>query len=1002
VTAIAAQTAARTRQAPRRLVSHAWPVYAFFAFLPLAWVLGIANLVLPVYGLLLFFGLLLRGGVRVPARFGLWLLFLVWVVVSALELGSADRALAYSYRTSLYFTATVLFVYIFTSSPRELPTRTVVKALAIYWGAVVIGGYLGMAFPSVTLPSFAQRILGPFMPADIASVGFVQDITTPGFADVQRILGFPVGRPTTFFNYTNEWASTLVLLIPFAILAMRMFGRTWRRVIGALLVLSVVPLIVSLSRGAWIALIVLVLYSSVRFAMRADLRALKRVTVVAVVAVAVIVATPLAGLIESRIEHGHSDEGRIARDVAALQLVAESPLSGYGAPQADGGGAAVGTHGQVFLLLVSHGIPGLILFFGWFLYSLVRTGTGGSSVRFWCHVAILVFLVMAPFYELSAFQLMVVAAAMALAWREIATSPAPASEAAVPRRMPGTAPAALTRAWQRAAVSARARLQGPSRRRQFRGDRPLRRGLVARPDARARRPAVDDHGVDLSAVARGGGLSLGGGLLFALLGFLLVLVVSHGLGATGAGAFFEALALFMILTRVAQIGADVGVVRMLPRSLALGRSNEIRQTIAVALVPVAVVGTVIAGVLHLLAPEIAGVVANGTPPESLVSYIRLWAPFLVFAALTAVVLAAARGLGSLLPFVSIENIGKPATQALLALLVLAVGLGTTAVGLAWAIPILAGFAVSAWWLGRQVEQVAPRRVSQRPDVALAFEFWRFASPRALAAAFQATAAWVDVILVGALASVRAAGIYAAASRLVFLGIVFLRALILVLGPQISALLARDMRGRAQVVYQVSTWWLTVLSWPVFILLAVFAPVALSVFGQEFEAGGDALVVLALAMLVSMACGPVSVVLLMAGKSSWNLLNTIVAASLGIGLHLVLIPRYGIVGAAIAAAATITANNLIPLVQVWAYLRLHPLGSGFLIVAASALLTFGGIGMLGRAVLGPTVLGLVVSAGLATIAYALLLWSARETLEFRVIREVVLRAKPSTDAGGVSS
>ena len=43
-----------------------------------------------------------------------------------------------------------------------------------------------------------------------------------------------------------------------------------------------------------------------------------------------------------------------------------------------------------------------------------------------------------------------------------------------------------------------------------------------------------------------------------------------------------------------------------------------------------------------------------------------------------------------------------------------------------------------------------------------------------------------------------------------------------------------------------------------------------------------------AMLVSMATGPVDTVLLMAGKSGWNLANTAVALTLNVGLNLVLI------------------------------------------------------------------------------------------------------------------
>ena len=140
----------------RRLLSPGWPVYFFFVSLPIAWVFGLANIVLPLYGVLMLLGLLLRRSVRVPPRFGIWLLFLAWVAASALEIDSGSRAVAYLYRGSLYLTATVLLIYIFSSSERAVPTRLVVKALTVYWAVAVVGGFLGVAFANVTLPSFAH------------------------------------------------------------------------------------------------------------------------------------------------------------------------------------------------------------------------------------------------------------------------------------------------------------------------------------------------------------------------------------------------------------------------------------------------------------------------------------------------------------------------------------------------------------------------------------------------------------------------------------------------------------------------------------------------------------------------------------------------------------------------------------------------------------------------------------------------------------------------------
>ena len=83
-----------------------------------------------------------------------------------------------------------------------------------------------------------------------------------------------------------------------------------------------------------------------------------------------------------------------------------------------------------------------------------------------------------------------------------------------------------------------------------------------------------------------------------------------------------------------------------------------------------------------------------------------------------------------------------------------------------------------------------------------------------------------------------------------------------------------------------------------------------------------------------------------------------------------------------------ANNLIPLAQVWGHLRLHPLGKGFLIVAGSALLSFGVGGAVARLLLGATPVALVASGVAGTLIYVVLLRRAHEILRFDVMRDVV--------------
>src|SRR5205807_1479166 len=72
-------------------------------------------------------------------------------------------------------------------------------------------------------------------------------------------------------------------------------------------------------------------------------------------------------------------------------------------------------------------------------------------------------------------------------------------------------------------------------------------------DGRARRAGRRS---DLRVLARGGSLSLVGTIVNALLGFVIVILITRGQGARGAGILFEAIALFTILSNTAELGAD--------------------------------------------------------------------------------------------------------------------------------------------------------------------------------------------------------------------------------------------------------------------------------------------------------------------------------------------------------------------------------------------------------------------------------------------------------------
>ena len=90
---------------------------------------------------------------------------------------------------------------------------------------------------------------------------------------------------------------------------------------------------------------------------------------------------------------------------------------------------------------------------------------------------------------------------------------------------------------------------------------------------------------DLRTVARGGTLNFAGSVVNGVLQFALVVVVTQALTKSEAGAFFEAVALFIILSNTCELGADTGLTRMIPRLRVLGRIADIRRSMAVGILP---------------------------------------------------------------------------------------------------------------------------------------------------------------------------------------------------------------------------------------------------------------------------------------------------------------------------------------------------------------------------------------------------------------------------------
>jgi O-antigen/teichoic acid export membrane protein len=457
-------------------------------------------------------------------------------------------------------------------------------------------------------------------------------------------------------------------------------------------------------------------------------------------------------------------------------------------------------------------------------------------------------------------------------------------------------------------------------------------------------PAAEAPRAMLRAVARGGLVNLVGAGFAGVAGFAVTWLVARGLSPVDAGGFFTATAAFGIGATIAKLGTPTALVYWPARLRASGAGGgAIRRCMRIGMVPVAITSFAVAAALWLVAGLLAPQV---TAP------LRAVAVALPAAALADAMLAGTRGYRTMRPTVVLDRIVRPGLQCLLLAALVVGGAAPWLLAAAWAAPfpvvtLLSGYALSRL-LGRA------RDTSGAPERR---EFWAFTGPRAAASVAHVALQRLDIVLVAAFGGLAAAALYTVAGRFVVLGQFVSGAVAHSAQPRLAERLSTSDHAGAGALYRQTTAWLILANWPMYLLVAGYAPLYLGLFGPQYRDGVGVVVVLAVAMLVATGCGTVDMVLAMGGRTWWNLANVLVALATLLAVGLTLVPSYGALGAAYALASAVIVNNVVPLVQVWRTLKIHPFGRATLAAAGLALVCFG----------VPAVLALTTPGALAIVA-----------------------------------
>jgi O-antigen/teichoic acid export membrane protein len=329
--------------------------------------------------------------------------------------------------------------------------------------------------------------------------------------------------------------------------------------------------------------------------------------------------------------------------------------------------------------------------------------------------------------------------------------------------------------------------------------------------------------------------------------------------------------------------------------------------------------------LALLAAGVAGVLADGFDFQMLLTF---WLALFILplTALTGLRRAAMRGLHRVVTGQLPESIIRPLLYIALvgcAYLFLSEDLNAS-----WAVGMNVVTASVAFLIGTQLlSKALPQAVKKASPVYQTRVWTGSVLPMVFISGMQIINSRADILILGAIKGSEVVGLYSVASRGAELVTFVLIAVNTALAPSIASLYATGDMKRLQRVVTKSARVVLFGSLPIAVGFVIFGRWFLLLFGSGFTPAYLTLVILSFSQLVNAAMGSVALLLIMTGYERDVALGMGMSAALNVILNAILIPHWGLEGAATATASSRIIWNLVLVVWVYKRLRIYSTALG---------------------------------------------------------------------------
>jgi len=418
-------------------------------------------------------------------------------------------------------------------------------------------------------------------------------------------------------------------------------------------------------------------------------------------------------------------------------------------------------------------------------------------------------------------------------------------------------------------------------------------------------------------LARGASGAFSVSILGVVMAFITNLMLARIMGVTQFGIYIYALTWMNLLVLVSQLGMNTSLLRFIPSYNVNAEWGLLRGILARSIQYV-VLASILIGVIAFL--TVLYFYENIGADQAVTFWMAiLLLPILSLASLRQAALRSfKRIIQSSLP----DSFFRPLVIILLAGGVYSFtqqSLQANQVMIFNIIASLAALIIGTIWLMRAL----PGHVRQNQAIYSNIEWLKVSIPIFIMAGMSMILKKTDIIMIGIFLDVERAGIYAIVSRVAELMHFGLAAVNIIVAPMISELYSTGQHQKLQKMITYAARGIGVFTLIVGLSLVIGGEFLLGLFGKDFVIGYTPLVILICGQAVSAFAGSVGYLMIMTGhqkQAAWIIGSIAMMNIIG---NVLLIPLFGLLGAAIATAVSAALLNFTMLVYVWRRLNINP-------------------------------------------------------------------------------